>query len=66
MWAVKPVEVEFPLSIEKYKWFAKSILEGLVCEGLKKYANALLASPSTMLKSWAKYDCLLNYSWKNF
>jgi len=54
MWPIKAVEVEFPMSVEKFKWFAQNLLEGLICEGLKKYSNALLASPSTMLKSWAK------------
>lgn len=54
MWKLKPVEVEFPESLELYKWFARFLLEGEVIEGLKKYQSVLLASPSTMLKSWAK------------
>ncbi len=54
MWKIKPVEVDFPESLELFKWFARFFLEGEVCENLKKYENVLLASPSTMLKSWAK------------
>ena len=54
MWKLKSVEVPFPESLELYKWFARLFLEGEVCENLKKYEKVLLASPSTMLKSWAK------------
>ncbi len=54
MWKVAAVEVEFPASLELFKWFARFLLEGEVCEGLKKYEGVMLASPSTMLKSWAK------------
>ena len=58
MWPIKPVEVEFPTSLELYKWFARFFLEGKVCSFLQKYENVLLASPSTMLKSWAKYKSI--------
>ena len=54
MWKMAPVEVEFPPSLELHKWFARFFLEGKVIENLQKYENVLLASPSTMLKSWAK------------
>lgn len=54
MWKIRPVEVDFPVSLELYKWFAKFLLEGEVIEFLKKYTPVLLGSPSTMLKSWAK------------
>lgn len=55
MWRVRPVEVEWlPAELELFKWFARFLLEGKVIEGLRKYENVLLASPSTMLKSWAK------------
>ena len=54
MWPIQAVEVEFPECLEKYKWFARYLLEGQVCDIFKKYSNVLLASPSTMLKSWAK------------
>jgi ATP-dependent RNA helicase DHX37/DHR1 len=54
MWKVNAVEVEFPECLDLYKWFARFLLEGQVIEGLKKYENVLLGSPTTMLKSWAK------------
>jgi ATP-dependent RNA helicase DHX37/DHR1 len=56
MWKVPSVEVDFPASLELYKWFARFLLEGEVVEGLKKYENVLLSSPYTLLKSWAKYE----------
>ena len=55
MWKIKSTEVEFPQSLELFKWFARFFLEGDVADYLKKYSTVLLASPSTMLKSWAKY-----------
>lgn len=54
MWKINAVEVEFPHSIDLYKWFGRFFLEGQVVEYLKKYESVLLASPSTLLKSWAK------------
>lgn len=54
MWPIKSVEVEYPECLDKYKWFARLLLEGLIFDSFKKYSNVLLASPSTMLKSWAK------------
>jgi ATP-dependent RNA helicase DHX37/DHR1 len=54
MWHIKAVEVEFPPSLDLYKWFAKFLLDGEVIDGMRKYQSVMLASPSTMLKSWAK------------
>ncbi len=54
MWSIKATEVKYPLCLEKYKWFSRFLLEGFVFEFFKKYSNVLLASPATMLKSWAK------------
>ena len=54
MWKINAVEVEFPLCLDLYKWFGRFFLEGQVIEYLKKYEPVLLASPSTLLKSWAK------------
>jgi ATP-dependent RNA helicase DHX37/DHR1 len=54
MWPIKAIEVEFPQSLDLYKWFARFLLEGQVYQCLEKYKNVLLASPKTMLKSWAK------------
>ena len=54
MWKIEPVEVEFPESMELYKWFARFFLEGECVQELKTYAKCLLASPTTILKSWAR------------
>ena len=54
MWPVEPVEVDYPVSLDLYKWFARFLLEGKVFEPLKTYSTVLLAAPSIILKPWAK------------
>ncbi|XP_039752295.1 probable ATP-dependent RNA helicase kurz [Pararge aegeria] len=53
-WELPTVEIDFPDKIERYKWFARFLLEGRVFPKLKKYSASLLSPPSTMVKSWAK------------
>ncbi|KAG9487606.1 probable ATP-dependent RNA helicase DHX37 isoform X2 [Eleutherodactylus coqui] len=53
-WQLPAVEVEFPEGLERYRYFAKFLLEGKVIKKLGSYTNILLSSPSTMLKTWAK------------
>ncbi|GBP62921.1 Probable ATP-dependent RNA helicase kurz [Eumeta japonica] len=53
-WELPTVEIDFPEKIEKYRWFARFFLQGIVYPKLKKYASSLLSPPSTMVKSWAK------------
>lgn len=53
-WQLPAVEVEYPDGLEKYKMFARFLLEGQVCPKLKKNCSHLLSNPSIMLKSWAK------------
>ncbi|XP_072271861.1 probable ATP-dependent RNA helicase DHX37 [Pyxicephalus adspersus] len=53
-WQLPAVIVDYPEGLERYRYFAKFLLEGKVVEKLSSYANILLSSPSTMLKSWAK------------
>ncbi|XP_034827394.1 probable ATP-dependent RNA helicase kurz [Maniola hyperantus] len=53
-WELPTVEIDFPDKIERYKWFARFLLEGTVFPKLKKYSSSLLSPPSTMVKSWAK------------
>jgi ATP-dependent RNA helicase DHX37/DHR1 len=64
MWSLPSVEVEYPECVEKYKWFANFFLNGDLFDNMIKYKNVLLASPNTMLKSWAKLqprtEALLN------
>ena len=54
MWPIEAIKVEYPECLDKYKWFARFLLEGQVCDSFKRYSNVLLASPTTILKSWAK------------
>ncbi|XP_075983898.1 putative ATP-dependent RNA helicase kurz [Anticarsia gemmatalis] len=53
-WELPMTEVDFPDKIERYRWFARFLLEGAVFPKLKKYTNSLLSPPSTMVKSWSK------------
>ncbi|CAH2094002.1 unnamed protein product [Euphydryas editha] len=53
-WELPVVEIDYPDKIERYRWFARFLLEGKVFPKLKKYASSLLSPPSTMIKSWAK------------
>ncbi|XP_069353429.1 probable ATP-dependent RNA helicase DHX37 isoform X2 [Eulemur rufifrons] len=53
-WPLPAVQVDFPQGIDRYKYFARFLLEGQVCRGLAAYQGCLLSSPSTMLKTWAR------------
>ncbi|XP_076005652.1 putative ATP-dependent RNA helicase DHX37 [Genypterus blacodes] len=53
-WQLPAVEMPFPDGLERYKLFARFLLEGQVCPKLKKHTSHLLSNPSIMLKSWAK------------
>lgn len=53
-WQLPAVEKEYPDGLERYKLFAKFLLEGQVCPKLKKHSSHLLSNPSVMLKTWAK------------
>ncbi|XP_073948219.1 probable ATP-dependent RNA helicase kurz [Choristoneura fumiferana] len=53
-WELPVVEIDFPDKIEKYRWFARFLLEGTVIPKLRKYSGSLLSPPSTMVKSWSK------------
>ncbi|ESO97341.1 hypothetical protein LOTGIDRAFT_214179 [Lottia gigantea] len=53
-WEIKAVPMEYPHNIDKFRWFARFLLEGQVCKKLKEFVNILLSTPATMIKSWAK------------
>lgn len=53
-WQLPAVIVEYPEGLERYKYFAKFLLEGKVVKKLGSYTSILLSSPTTMLKTWAK------------
>ncbi|CAK1541697.1 unnamed protein product [Leptosia nina] len=52
-WELPSVEIDYPDKIERYRWFARFLLEGSVFPKLKKYTSSLLSPPSTMIKSWS-------------
>ncbi|XP_011803965.1 PREDICTED: probable ATP-dependent RNA helicase DHX37 [Colobus angolensis palliatus] len=53
-WPLPAIEVDFPEGIDRYKHFARFLLEGQVVRKLASYQSCLLSSPSTMLKTWAR------------
>ncbi|XP_063820666.1 probable ATP-dependent RNA helicase DHX37 isoform X2 [Pseudophryne corroboree] len=53
-WQLPAVVVDYPEGLERYKYFAKFLLEGKVITKLGSYTHILLSSPNTMLKTWAK------------
>ncbi|TDH13023.1 hypothetical protein EPR50_G00052810 [Perca flavescens] len=53
-WQLPALEMEYPDDIERYKLFARFLLEGQVCPKLKKHSGYLLSNPSIMQKTWAK------------
>ncbi|KAJ8043055.1 putative ATP-dependent RNA helicase DHX37 [Holothuria leucospilota] len=53
-WQISAQEMEYPDCLDKYKLFAKYLLEGQVFGKLRKFSDLLLSSPSTMIKTWAK------------
>ena len=53
-WQTPAQEFEFPAGLEKYKWFARFLLEGKVVPALGNFVPFLLSAPVTMIKSWAK------------
>ncbi|NXO21638.1 DHX37 helicase, partial [Cisticola juncidis] len=53
-WQLPAVEVDYPEGIERYKHFARFLLEGKVIKKLSSYTQCLLSSPLIMLKTWSK------------
>ncbi|PKK25983.1 DEAH (Asp-Glu-Ala-His) box polypeptide 37, partial [Columba livia] len=53
-WELPAVEVDYPEGIDRYKYFARFLLEGKVIEKLSSYSQCLLSSPLIMLKTWSK------------
>lgn len=53
-WQIPAQELEYPSGLERYKWFARFLLEGKVIPGLQWFVPFLLSAPATMIKSWAK------------
>ncbi|KAF4798831.1 DEAH-box helicase 37 [Turdus rufiventris] len=53
-WQLPAVEVDYPAGIDRYKHFARFLLEGKVIKKLRSYSQCLLSSPLIMLKTWSK------------
>ncbi|KAM6943725.1 putative ATP-dependent RNA helicase DHX37 isoform 1-T1 [Lycodopsis pacificus] len=53
-WPLPAMEMEYPDDLDRYKMFARFLLEGQVCPKLMKHSSILLSNPSIMLKTWAK------------
>jgi ATP-dependent RNA helicase DHX37/DHR1 len=53
-WPLPQTELDFPPGRERFKWFAKFLLEGRVVPQLEKHVPHLLTPPSIMIKSWAQ------------
>merc|ERR1712241_468602 len=46
-------EQEMTEGTERFKWFARFILEGSVAPELKQFSTSLLSNPLIMVKSWS-------------
>ncbi|KAG7263929.1 hypothetical protein CRUP_029269 [Coryphaenoides rupestris] len=53
-WELPAMEKDYPEGLDRYKLFAKFLLEGEVCPKLKQNCSLLLSNPSIMMKTWAK------------
>ncbi|OWK54885.1 putative ATP-dependent RNA helicase DHX37 [Lonchura striata] len=53
-WQLPAVEVDYPAGLDRYKHFARFLLEGKVFKKLSSYSQCLLSSPLIMLKTWSK------------
>ncbi|XP_013928635.1 PREDICTED: probable ATP-dependent RNA helicase DHX37 [Thamnophis sirtalis] len=53
-WPLPAVEVDYPEGLDRFKHFARFLLEGKVVKRLSAYSCCLLSSPVTMLKTWSK------------
>jgi len=52
-WPLPPTEQEMPGSLEKFKWFGRFLLEGVVAPSLAEYSSSMLSNPLVMVKSWS-------------
>lgn len=53
-WPLPIAEVEMPETLDKYRHFARFLLNGEVFPALNEFTKNLLSPPSTMTKSWSK------------
>ncbi|KAG8597482.1 hypothetical protein GDO81_002299 [Engystomops pustulosus] len=53
-WPLPAVEMDYPEDLDRYKYFARFLLEGKVIKKLGSYTSILLSNPITMIKTWAR------------
>lgn len=53
-WPLPVMELDFPSTLDRYKWFSKFLLDGSVFPKLAQFSKSLLSTPGTMIKTWAK------------
>ncbi len=51
-WTLPLIPVTHPVASERYRFFAKFILEGKVLKPLEEFTNDLLSPPVSMIKTW--------------
>lgn len=52
-WPLGQMEISYPPSIERFRWFARFLLEGKILPSFKKFDSLYMSRPCTMTKSWA-------------
>uniref|UniRef100_H2ZDK9 Activating signal cointegrator 1 complex subunit 3 n=1 Tax=Ciona savignyi TaxID=51511 RepID=H2ZDK9_CIOSA len=52
-WPLGQVVITYPPGLDRYRWFAKFLLDGSVVSSLKKFSTVFLSRPVTMVKSWS-------------
>ena len=62
MWKLGLIRIPFPVGADKYRYFAKLLLEGEILPEFTEYKDHLISNPSMMLKSWKmdKIDQILH------
>ena len=53
-WQLPAVELEYAVGLERYRWFARFLLDGVVIKQLEQFVSHLLSLPATMIKTWVK------------
>lgn len=53
-WQIPAQEIQYPTGLDRFKWFARFLLEGKVFPALTEFVPFLLSAPVTMIKTWAK------------
>nr|XP_002123985.2 probable ATP-dependent RNA helicase DHX37 [Ciona intestinalis] len=52
-WPLGAVEIPYPAGLDRFRWFARFLLEGSVMTSLGQFSSLFLSRPATMVKSWS-------------